>query len=223
MSHGLYATAKATDMALKQISFFILITLLIRLPFQMHFAALPTHPTAPEQLSANSGLSSENDKPLCLHLRIPQTQPRNPLARKKKNPTPTSVPPADPPRREKACSDLRALCRPEGPPRFDPARLAARPEGPCLPQRHGGAPGPRERAVPVRPASRFCPLPRRDGHSGNKAREGGSARPGSAALPARCRAPRWDRPGAGATRGRGARRCRSEGGVGCRAGRVASG
>lgn len=78
MSHGLYATAKATDVVLRQISFFILIALLIGFPFQMHFAAVPTHPTAP----SNSGLSYGNDKPLCLHLRTAETKPPSPLARK---------------------------------------------------------------------------------------------------------------------------------------------
>lgn len=78
MSHGLYTTAKAADVVLRQISFFILIALLIGFPFQMYFAALPTHPTAP----VNSGLSYGNDEPLCLHLRIAETQPPSPLVRK---------------------------------------------------------------------------------------------------------------------------------------------
>lgn len=87
MSHGLYATAKATDVVLRQISFFILIALLIGFPSQMYFAALPTHPSAP----ANSGLSYRSDEPLCLHLRIAETHPPSPLARKT---LPQRLPPA---------------------------------------------------------------------------------------------------------------------------------
>lgn len=74
MSHGLHATAKATDRHSSQANFsFISLTLPIGLPFQMHFAALSAHPKALQLPAPNPELSSENNNQLCGHLGMAQT------------------------------------------------------------------------------------------------------------------------------------------------------
>jgi len=176
MSHGLDATAKAIDVALRQISFFffILITLLIGLPFQTHFAALPTRPTAPEPLPANSGLSSQNDRPLCLHPRTAQPQPRSPLdegggeanyfcaSRRPPKATGGLEPPPPP--------------LPSCPSSARPGWACCLPEGVCLPRRD----------QPLLPGARRCPAGTaaagtKPGPAPLRSRPGAAVRGGSAA------------------------------------------
>lgn len=111
------------------------------------------------------------------------------------------MPPAGSPRRKETLSNLRALC----PRSARPCLLAARRGTPNLQGSGRGLSPHGQRAA----TARCPPLPCRERHSGNKAREV-SARPGCLVLPARCRAPGWNGSEVGAVWGQGARQCRSE-------------
>lgn len=78
MSHGLHATAKATDVVLRQISFFHFDRASNWIPLSDVLCGTYN----PPYRSSKLGAEPRQRKPLCLHLRIAETQPPSPLARK---------------------------------------------------------------------------------------------------------------------------------------------